>query len=60
MIVALAYPKMKHPGIVRTQALTIRPAIPQRTAERRRVAPTPRIAPEMAWVVVYKLATVYL
>ena len=34
-----------------TQAVTIRLAMPQRTAERRRVDPTPRIAPEMACVV---------
>ena len=42
---------MKHPGIVSTQAETIRPATPQRTAEIRRVAPTPRIAPLIACVV---------
>jgi hypothetical protein len=41
----------KQPGIVNTHALTIRPAMPHRTAERRRVEPTPRIAPEIAWVV---------
>jgi hypothetical protein len=36
---------------VSTQAETIRPAMPQRTAESRRVEPTPRIAPEIACVV---------
>ncbi len=38
-------------GIVNIQAVTILPAIPQRTAESRRVAPTPMIAPAMVWVV---------
>ena len=38
-------------GIVRTQAHTIWPATPHRTADSRRVAPTPTIAPVMAWVV---------
>src|ERR671912_2985768 len=37
--------------MVRTQAQTIRPATPQRTADSRRVAPTPTIAPVMVWVV---------
>src|SRR5438477_12829724 len=49
--VAVTYPRTKHPGIVRIHAVTMRPAMPQRTAERRRVAPTPRIAPETACVV---------
>ncbi len=38
-------------GIVRIQAQTIRPATPQRTAESRRVAPTPTIAPVIVCVV---------
>src|SRR4029453_17323001 len=38
-------------GMVRIQAQTMRPATPQRTADRRRVAPTPTIAPVMVWVV---------
>jgi hypothetical protein len=38
-------------GMVRTQAHTMRPATPQRTADRRRVAPTPTMAPVMVWVV---------
>lgn len=38
-------------GIVRIQAHTILPATPQRTAERRRVAPTPTIAPVIVCVV---------
>src|SRR5512132_648612 len=38
-------------GMVRTQAQTIRPATPQRTADSRRVEPTPTIAPVMVWVV---------
>src|SRR6185295_4944658 len=38
-------------GIVRTHAQTIRPAIPQRTADRRCVAPTPTIDPVIVWVV---------
>src|SRR3954464_1642619 len=38
-------------GIVRTQAQTIRPATPQRTADRRRIEPTPMIAPVMVCVV---------
>ena len=33
-------------GIVSTHAHTICPAMPHRTAERRRVAPTPTIAPK--------------
>src|SRR6266702_184075 len=35
------------PGMVRTQATTMRRVTPQRTAESRRVAPTPTIAPVM-------------
>ena len=38
-------------GIVSTQAQTIRPATPQRTAEKRCVDPTPTIAPVMVCVV---------
>ena len=38
-------------GIVSTQAQTIWPATPQRTADRRRVAPTPTIAPVIVCVV---------
>ena len=41
----------RRPGIVSTQAHTTRVATPQRTAESRRVAPTPTIAPVMVWVV---------
>ncbi len=37
--------------MVSTHAQTIRPATPQRTADRRRVAPTPTIAPVMVCVV---------
>ena len=37
--------------MVRTQAQTMRPATPHFTAESRRVAPTPMIAPVMVWVV---------
>ena len=37
--------------MVRTHAQTMRPASPQRTAERRCVAPTPTIAPVMVCVV---------
>src|SRR4029453_6648567 len=36
-------------GMVRTQAQTIRPATPQRTADSRRVEPTPTMAPGMVW-----------
>src|SRR5256885_454070 len=38
-------------GMVRIHAQTIRPAIPQRTADRRLVAPTPTIDPVIVWVV---------
>ena len=38
-------------GMVRTHAQTMRPATPQRTAESRRVEPTPTMAPVMVWVV---------
>src|SRR5262245_33069072 len=38
-------------GIVSTHAHTIGPAIPQRTAERRRVDPTPTMAPVIVCVV---------
>src|SRR3954462_2034944 len=38
-------------GIVMTQAITIRCATFQRTAEARRAAPTPTIAPVIVWVV---------
>src|SRR5216683_1340551 len=39
------------PGMVITQAQTMRRVTPQRTAVRRRVAPTPTIAPVMVCVV---------
>ena len=38
-------------GMVRTQAQTMRPAMPQRTAERRLIEPTPMIAPVIVCVV---------
>ncbi len=38
-------------GIVNTQAQTIVLATPQRTDDRRLVAPTPMMAPVMVWVV---------
>ena len=38
-------------GKVSTQAVTIERAMPQRTAEKRRVAPEPMIAEVMMWVV---------
>ena len=38
-------------GIVSTQAQTTCRAMPQRTAESRRTAPTPTIAPIIVWVV---------
>ena len=38
-------------GIVRIQAQTMRPAMPQRTAERRRIEPTPMMAPVIVCVV---------
>ena len=38
-------------GIVSTQAQTIWRATPQRTADSRRVAPTPTMAPVMVCVV---------
>ena len=38
-------------GIVATQAHTIRPATPHRTAENRCTAPTPVIAPVIVCVV---------
>ena len=38
-------------GIVSTQATTMFPATPHRTADKRRVEPTPIIAPVMVWVV---------
>src|SRR5665213_2586595 len=38
-------------GMVSTQAQTISRALPQRTALRLCVEPTPAIAPAMAWVV---------
>ena len=37
--------------MVTTQAMTMLPATLQRTAETRRAAPTPTIAPVMVWVV---------
>src|SRR3954464_16100177 len=42
---------MAEAGIVITQAYTIELATFQRTAERRRAAPTPTMAPVMVWVV---------
>src|SRR5947209_8013709 len=41
----------KAPGMVRIHAHTTRPATPHRTADRRRLAPTPTMAPVMVWVV---------
>ena len=38
-------------GIVKIQAHTMRPATPHFTADKRRVAPTPTIAPVMVCVV---------
>ena len=38
-------------GMVSTHAQTIRPATPQRTADRRRIDPTPMIAPVIVCVV---------
>src|SRR5918994_4392037 len=38
-------------GRVSTQATTMLPATPQRTAETRLAAPAPMIAPEIVWVV---------
>ncbi len=38
-------------GMVRIQAQTMRPATPQRTADSRRIAPTPTIAPVIVCVV---------
>ena len=38
-------------GMVITQAQTMFLATPQRTAEVRRAAPTPTMAPVMVWVV---------
>ena len=39
------------PGMVTIQAQTTRPATPQRTADSRRLEPTPTIAPVMVCVV---------
>src|SRR6266487_5949909 len=47
----MTQPSTIHAGIVTTHATTMRPAIPQRTADNLLVAPTPRIAEEMTWVV---------
>src|SRR5438045_9770123 len=47
----MAQPRAMHAGMVTTHATTMCPAIPQRTADKRLVAPTPRIAEEMTWVV---------
>ena len=38
-------------GMVRTQAMRMFPATPQRTAEKRSLEPTPMIADEITWVV---------
>ena len=38
-------------GRVSTQAATMLPATPQRTADSRLAAPAPITAPEMVWVV---------
>ena len=38
-------------GIVITQAMTMLPAMFQRTAETRRAEPTPTMAPVIVWVV---------
>src|SRR5512140_3772158 len=51
MIQKVRAPMNPAAGIVSTQAQTIWLAMPQRTADSRRVAPTPTIEPVMAWVV---------
>ena len=47
----LQFTEKKAAGIVKTHAQTIWPATPQRTADSRRVAPTPTMAPVIACVV---------
>ena len=47
----MAQPRAVHAGRVTTHATMMCPAIPQRTADKRLVAPTPRMAEEMTWVV---------
>ena len=51
MIHMVTAPTNADAGMVRIQAQTMRRATPQRTAERRVVAPTPTMAPVMVWVV---------
>src|SRR5208337_574402 len=46
-----AAPRTAAPGIVRTQAQKMLRVTPQRTAVKRRDAPTPTMAPVMVWVV---------
>lgn len=46
-----AYEQVAVMGIVMTHAVTIRRTIPHWTAEDPREAPTPMIAPVIAWVV---------
>ena len=45
------YPSTMQEGHVRIHAATTWRATPQRTADRRFVAPTPMIADPIAWVV---------
>src|SRR6476620_12716221 len=47
----ISQPKVMQAGMVTTQAVTMRPAIPQRTADALLVAPTPRMAEEITCVV---------
>ncbi len=49
----MAQLRAMHAGIVTTHATMMCLATPQRTADKRLVAPTPRMAEEMTWVVSY-------
>src|ERR1700741_4629049 len=53
-------PSAPAPGIVTTQAQIMWRVTPQRTAERRWDAPTPRIAPVIVCVVLTGMPTVFL
>ena len=46
-----AAPAAAAAGRVSSQATTMFPATPQRTAEKRLAAPAPVMPPEMTWVV---------
>src|ERR1700712_1419133 len=49
--ISITIPRMMQTGMVKIQALTMLPTVLQRTALKRRLAPTPTMAVLITWVV---------